>query len=891
MYNRYKNINFILVTLLFTCFLTVITGKNAALANHFSITLTNDTTPLPLNATIVPKVVVVDTFKVKASKDSLDAPINYNASDSMVIMIQDELIILYSKAGVKYKEFDVSADKIVFDQGKNLLKAYALTDSTNTVIDRGRFTEGTTKNQFDTLVYDMKTKRGLVKNTFTTLDELILNAKKFKQKDSVTAYGANAIISTCNYDDQHFGFTSKKIKYVSKKLIVTGFVQPIFEGVKLPIGLPFGIFPQNPGRRHSGFLAPQFAVNDRLGVGLEGGGWYHVFNEYLDVTARTNFYSYGSWNLFLTPMYRKRYRYNGGFNIALQKTRANFKGDPDFSKNTTFQIGWNHTVDPKVRPGTTFTASVNAGSNKFNNFIPNNVNRNFNNQLNSSINYSKAFGTRANINVTGSHSQNANSGDFNINLPEINFNYNTIYPFAKQNGTKSKWYEKLGIGLQSRVFSNTRFNDTVAKTNNSNNVKNSIALQMSNNWQWGAAHSIPIQLSLPALGPFLITPSISYEERLYSVKTSKNYNTITNRLDTVIKKGLYTARQMGFALNANTALYGTASFAKGKLNAIRYVMRPTVGVNYMPDFNSRNFYTTAIDTSGIKQKFSVFDGSGNSPIGGTKSGSLNFGIDNNLEIKVRSKKDTINGGVKKIKLIDGFGISSGYDIFRDSLKLSPFALYLRSTLFDKINININGQINPYLKNAAGFTLNQYAWQNGKFNIGKLETLNLSASTTFEAPKRESHKDDDKNHKHKNETTTLSLDEQQQQLNYIRANPGEFVDFNIPWKIDISLSVTVSNNQVTLNGTTTYRKTITAAVQLGGDVSLTEKWKIGYNGSVNLKEKKVELFTMFLSREMHCWQFNVNITPIGPQRSFNIAINPKSGLLKDLRINRSRFFSN
>ena len=265
-------------------------------------------------------------------------------------------------------------------------------------------------------------------------------------------------------------------------------------------------------------------------------------------------------------------------------------------------------------------------------------------------------------------------------------------------------------------------------------------------------------------------------------------------------------------------------------------------------------------------------------------------LDNNLEIKVRSKKDTVNGGIKKVKLIDGFGISSGYDIFKDSLKLAPFALYLRSTLFDKININLSGTLNPYLKNAAGFTLNQYAWQNGKFNIGKLESLTLNASTTFEGAKKEGHKDDDKDHKHKNEQT-LSLDEQQQQLNYIRANPGEFVDFNIPWKIDLSLTVSLDNTQETRNGTTTYKKNIRAAVQLSGDVSLTEKWKIGYNGSVNLKEKKVELFTMFLSREMHCWQFNINITPIGPQRSFNIAINPKSGLLKDLRINRSRFFSN
>jgi LPS-assembly protein len=889
----YKNIVLIQVFVAFATIFNISVVPNAASAKHFSISLTHDTIPVVKKDTIPTKIkdtTTIKTFNVNASKDSLDAPIDYSASDSMVILIPEEQIILYSRGTIKYKEFDVNANKIIFDQGSNILKAYALTDSTNTVIERGRFTEGQSKSQFDSLVYNMKSKKGIVTNTFTKIDEIFANFEVAKQKDSITTFAKNAIITTCNLDDPHFGFTTKRLKYINKKLFVTGFVQPIFEGVKLPIGLPFGIFPQRPASRHSGFLAPQFAVNDQLGVGLEGLGWYHVFNDYVDLTARSNLYSYGSWNVFLTPMYRKRYRYNGGLNISLQKSRANFKSDPDFSKTFTFNVGWNHTVDPKVRPGTTFTASVNAGSSKFNNFIPNNAVRNFNNQLNSSINYSKTFGTKANVSVTGSHSQNANTGDFNVNLPDVNFLYNTIYPFASKNGTSSKWYEKLGIGLQSRIFSNTKFNDTISKNANSIN-NNSVFNQIAKNWQWGASHSIPIALSLPSLGPFQITPGVSYEERLYSLKTVKNYNDLTKRIDTVSKKGIFTARQMSFNLNANTALFGTANFAKGKINAMRIVMRPTVGFSYTPDFNSKNFYEARTDTSQRLTRFSTFEGSGNSPIGGYKSGNINFGLDNNFEIKVRSKKDTANGGLKKVKIIDGFGLNTGYDIFKETQKLSPLSIYLRSTLFDKINMNLSGTVNPYVLDNAGYATDKYAWQNGKFKLGTLQNLQFNASTSFEGKKKDdTKKDNDKDHKHDN-TQTLSLDEQQQQLEYIRSNPGEFVDFNIPWKIDLSLSVNLNNRQITENGITRTQSDITSGVTINGDVSLTQKWKIGYNGSVNINLKKVEFFTMFLSREMHCWQFNVNITPIGPQRSFNISISPKSGLLKDLKINRSRFFSN
>jgi LPS-assembly protein len=897
-----KNINLIVPLISLTVFLTLASSKNAALSIHFSIPLTNDTIPkskidsLPKRIDTTSKVTEIKTFDVKNSKDSLDAPVDYNATDSMVIMVPEQKIILYSKTGVKYKDFDVSAEKIVFDQGTNLLTAYALTDSTGNVIERGRFTQGegedASKNQFDTLQFNMKTQRGLAKNTFTKQSEMFMNVQVAKQKDSVTTFGKNAIITTCNYDDPHFGFATKKLKYVNKKLIVTGPIQPVFEGIKLPIGLPFGIFPQRQGR-HSGFLPPQFAVNDQLGVGLEGLGWYHVFNDYIDVTVRGNLYSYGSWNMFLTPVYRKRYRYNGGLNFSLLKIRNNFPGDPDFTKQFAFTIGWNHSVDPKVRPGTTFSASVNAGSSKFNSLIPNNVNRNFNNSLNSSINYGKAFRDKATLTVTASHNQNAVSGDFNINFPELNYTYNTIYPFAKNNSSGGKWYEKLGIGLASRAFSNTKFNDTLSKTQVIGVTRKSITNQISDNWQWGITHSVPVVLSLPSLGPFQIAPSVSYAENWYPNKSILNYNPTAKRLDTTINKGFFTARQMSFGLSFNTAFFGKATFKKGSIAAIRNVMRPSVGFSFVPNMNQKNYYTTIIDSTARKQEFSVFDLTNVGRFGNKKSASLTFGIDNNLEMKVRNKKDTTKGATRKVKLIDGYSITSNFDFMRDSLKLSPFNLSVRGNLLDKINITMSGILDPYEKDEAGYTINKYTWQSGSFKLGSINSFQVSASTSFQGKEKKATQqdEDDENHREPIQNT-LTLDEQQAQLNYIRNNPGEFVDFNIPWKIDLNLSYT-RNKSVRRDPDGVYRNftTNTASLGLNGDVSITPKWKLGYNGIVNISSKQFEYFTMFLSREMHCWQLNINVTPIGPQRSFNITINPKSGILKDLKINRSRYFSN
>jgi LPS-assembly protein len=910
MHERRKNIISIGILLVFTFFLTLTQVANGKVNRHFSISLTFDTIPtkkldsfqrtktdtLPKGLLDTPKKVQeIKTFEVKASKDSLDAPVDYYASDSAVVIVKEDKIYLYSKTNVKYKDFIVDAERIELDQKNNLLTAYALSDSLGRVTDRGRFAQGENKSQFDTLQFNTKTQKGLSKNTFTKQDEIFINAQNIKRVDSATTFGKNAILTTCNYDDPHFGFVTKRLKYVQDKVIVTGTIQPVFESVKLPIGLPFGIFPQKKGR-HSGFLPPQFTVNEQFGLGLEGLGWYHVFNDYIDLTARANIYSYGSWNLFVTPVYRKRYRYNGGLNFSLQNTKLNFPGDPDFSKNLSFQLGWNHTVDQKVRPGVSFTANVNAGSSKYNQNLPNNPIRNFNNQLNSTINFTKTFGSQANLAVTMGHDQNANTGDFNLRLPSLDFTYNTVYPFAKKESVgDAKWYEKLGVGLISRAAGVTRFNDTITKPT-PQNPKTGIVEQASRNYGWNVSHDIPITLSLPSLGPVQIAPSISYSEKWFGIKNQRTYNIIDKKVDSAINKGFYTSRQVSFGINANTQFIGLATFKagrlnkNGKLNAIRYLMRPTLGFSYTPNMNAKEFYDIQIDRTGRRERFSIYQDNQGGFFNANQAGNINFGVDNNLEMKVKSKNDTLNGGYKKVAILDGFSFNGSYNLLADSFPLSNIGINARSNLLEKISITATASLNPYVLDERGYSTRKYAWQNNNgFSLGTLQSLSLSASTSFQG--KEKKKKDDKDEDKDEPRQTLTLDELQAQQAYVRNNPSEFVDFNIPWKLDLSLSVSVNPVTRLIDSVYTRKNEITSGLTANGDVSITPKWKVGYNSSINIRDRKVEFFTMYLTREMHCWQLSVNITPVGPVRFFNITINPKSGILRDLRINRSRFFYN
>ena len=139
---------------------------------------------------------------------------------------------------------------------------------------------------------------------------------------------------------------------------------------------------------------------------------------------------------------------------------------------------------------------------------------------------------------------------------------------------------------------------------------------------------------------------------------------------------------------------------------------------------------------------------------------------------------------------------------------------------------------------------------------------------------------------------MTMEEQQAQLEYIRRNPSEFADFNIPWSVNLSYSLNFSRIfQVDNYSSTTnhFITQITSNISVNGDFNLTPKWKAGMNSYYDFKGAQISSLSMFLSREMHCWQMSINVTPVGLYRSFNITINPKSSLLKDIKVNRTRSF--
>ena len=842
----------------------------------------NDTTKLPGRDSFVVKQ-RTDTFSLKISKDSLEAPLKYEAADSVVVLVQDKKILLYGKTKTEYKDIILTAPKVEMDQQTQIVTAVNRKDSTGEVKELAEFSSGENKFTSDTIRYNFKSQVGLTQNTYTEQGEFQVHGDVAKQIDANTTFIKRARFSTCNLDHPHFAIVTPKMKVINKKLAVSGPAHMEFEDVPIPIYLPFGFYPLSQGR-HSGLLPPQFTTTEQLGLGLQGLGFYKVLSEYWDVKVYGDIYSYGQWSVNVNPTYRKRYRYSGNFNFGLLNSKQSFKGDPDFSKSKNYAITWSHSVDSKARPGTTFSANVNVRSTRYNRLVPGNTQQNFENQLGSSVSYSKSWaGKPYNLTLSANHNQNDVSRLVSVSLPDAGFTVSTLYPFEGKNSAGTpKWYQKLGVGYSGSFRNQVSFYDTAFELK-----------KLIDTLQWGASHSFPITLSLPPIlgGAIIVAPSVSYSQVWIAEKLRQNWNPTTKKVDTTVTKGFFTDHQLSFSLGFNTAVYGTYQFKNSRIIAIRHVIRPQLSMNYKPDLSKQHFYKTQLDTTGYVNPipFTEFYSALYPGFSYGRTGGIGFTLDNNLEMKWRSKKDTGDNAVKKIKLIDGYGFSTGYNFLADSLKLSPFNLYFRTTLFEKINITASGLLNPYQINEKGNDIDKYAWSGGKFNLGRLTYGSVSISTNFQSKPKDPKKEEERKKQVEEQLNDPALIADQQRLtDYIRQNPSEFVDFNIPWQFSISYSLYFSNRFNTQSGVT--ENDLSSGANFNGSFSLTPKWNFSVSGNYDFDTRKLQTLQMSINREMHCWQMSINVTPIGLYRSFNFTISPKASVLQDLKINRTRYFS-
>ena len=864
------------IALIFTFALTQSAQAQQTIALPDTAKIASDTLrlqdSLAINKDTAAKSRLESKLGIRISKDALPAAVTATATDSAVLNMEKNIFYLYGDAKVKYEETELDAGTIAYDQGTNLITAApGAVDSTDTVKHTPTFKQGSEKFTYDWLQYNFKSKRAIVRNARSQYGEGFVHSEQIKRNPDESIYGYRNIYTTCALDTPHFGIRARRIKVIPDRIIVSGAANLTIENVPTPLYLPFGVFPITQSQR-SGFQLPSYTIEERRGLGLTNLGYYFYLNDYVDLLVLTNIFSKGSYNVSMVSTYANRYRYNGGvsFNYGYEKTGEDY--EPTSFINKSFAFQWRHATDAKARPGSSFNASVNIQKGNYysrNSYNPNEIVQNI---FNSNVTYSKSWqGKPYSLSIALLHDQNTQTHQANVTLPQLAFYIAQINPFQRKNpvGTP-RWYEKITTSYSLSALARTSFYDTAFSLSK---------LSMSD-FRTGMRHTIPVSAAYNVLRFINLSFGVNYNEYWLTERFYQYYNNNEQKLDTVLNNGFYTSRDFSATMQLSTRIYGLKMFKKGRVAGIRHVLTPNIGLNYTPDYYAAPFhyyYRTYTSAQGYLEYRSPYERSVVGTPGlnqyGRFSSSLNYGLNNNLQLKMRTKKDSVNN-TKNVTLIDALSINGNYDFAADSFKWSPINISFRTNILNIINISAGANFDPYrYDNDLGRRMNTTAFGNGGFV--RFNDANVSLSAAFRSKQRGANPG----------SRVARSDEYTRLMGHNGYN--DYVDFNIPWSFNVSYALTVAKfNRPTIQGGDTVRFTQNSLL-FSGDFNLTPRWKVTFTSGYDLINKALTITSIDIYRDLHCWEMRLGTIPFGPNKSYNFTLNVKASILQDLRLLRRR----
>ncbi len=790
--------------------------------------------------------------KKKNAGEGLDSPVKYHARDSIRFSVDLKMVYLFGEAQINYQDIELKAEYIEIDQEKKEVYAIGVADSTGKIVGKPVFKSGESEFVAENMRYNFNTKKGRISEVITKEGDGNLRGTTVKKTEGDAYYIKKGGYTTCDAEHPHYIIAANKLKVIPNDKVVSGPAFLVFEGVYTPLVLPFGYFPNKPDRS-SGILFPEYGESPGQGFFFRNLGYYFSLGEKMDLAVTGDIYTQGSYGLKLVSNYNKRYKFRGQIELTHNSLRSGDSDFPGFSVQNNYFVRWSHTQDPKARPTTTFAANVNAGTaTNFTNGLRTNQNDFLTNTFTSSIAFSKRWlGKPFTFATNLAHSQNTNTNNVTVTFPDIAFNIQRIFPFARKNPVgKQRWYEKIGV---SYAFNAKNVISTADST-----FFSAGTLQKMRN---GISHTIPISTSFKAFKYFTVSPSVTYNERWFFQSVKKGFSNETQQAFTDTSTGFFSNRDVNANVNMTTQIYGLVQFKRGPIRGIRHVLTPSIGYNYRPKLSDDEvgYYGEGGTLARYHpDELSLF---GRAPTSNT--GSVTFGFGNNLEMKVASKKDTITG-FKKIKILEAFNISSSYNIFADSLNLADININGRTTILEKLSLNFAFNLTPYAQDTVGRKVNRWL----VYETGELTRMtNASVAVTFNL--------NGKTKPNPLQSTQGSPNE----LAMLNAQQGAYVDFNVPWNVMVNYNLSVVK--------LIQEDRVTQTVGINGDINITPKWKIGFSTGYDFVNNKVAQTSLSIYRDLHCWDFSLNWVPFGSIQSWSFDLKVKSAMLQDLKLSRRK----
>ena len=801
----------------------------------------------------------------------LDAEVRYQAEDSIRYDLDEQTVYLFGAATVHYQGTQLSANRIVFSFKNEEALAFGAPDSTGTIAGKPQFTQEGHTIDADSIRYNFKTKQGLIREVRTQEQEAWVHASLSKRHADGEVHSRWGKLTTCDRPYPHYHFKVSKMIVIPDDKIVTGPAYMKIGKVPTPLAVPFGLFPNKKGGS-SGLLIPVWGNNDQLGYFLLNGGWYVPFGERADLQLTGDIYSRGSWALKGTTRYRTRYRYNGGLTVSHSTLLNSDPEFPDFSRQRNFFVNWSHVVDPRASLSDRFSASVNVGtSSNFTNNFNSSTYQYLSNTFQSNINWTHLWpGKPYTVAVNMLHRQNTLNRTFDVTLPSVTFNVQRILPIQMMRpvGASSRWYDQLALTYT------TNFDNRISTTEDQISLENlpTLARGAKN----GVRHTASLSTAFKSKF-FTLNPDFRITDRWYFETLRKTYDPETNITTTDTVAGFQRAAEWSTGANLTSKLYGLYTFRGNGIKAIRHTITPNVGFTYRPDNSTR--IEGPFGTDGALTTYSPFQNGiyGEPSVG--ESGTVNVGLIQNLEAKVKDGKapadSTGLGGevtYKKIKLFDFVGVNSSYDLLKDSLQWSPISVATRTAFFNTINVNFNGLWDPYAVNDAGQRIQQ-SERSVTGGFARLLAMNVAVGFDLKSKRYGQSNNENTNDQQVVEDSDPS-----------KGAPG---NFRLPWRLGVNYSYDL--NRAYLGGTFTDTKRQSAL--FNGDVTVMKYWKFGFSSGYDLVAKEFTPTSLNLYWDLHCWEFNFNIIPIGVRKSYMFRINVKASILRDLKYERRKPYGN
>ena len=835
----------------------------------------------------------------RAKSKGIDSPVKYSAEDSIVYHAGDKRAYLFGSSKVKYSNMDLSSEKVYMSLDSNLVHATGSADSTGALSGTPIFKMGSDTYESDTMAFNFKTKRGLISNVYTQQEDGFLKSERSKRDSTGYLYLKHGRYTTCDEEHPDFYIALSRAKVRPGKDVVFGPAYLVVADVPLPLAIPYGFFPFTKSYS-SGFILPTYGDETSRGFYLRDGGYYFAMSDKWDLKLLGEIYTKGSWGISAASNYNKRYRYSGSFYFSYQDTRTGDRGMPDYTKTESFKLQWSHRQDAKANPFSTFSASVNFASTSYER---NNLNSLYNPQAltqstrTSSINWTTTFSS-LNMTLSGGSniSQNMRDSMIDMTLPDLNINVSRFYPFKrKKSSATERWYEKISLSYTGQI-----------KNSISTKENQLLKSNLVKDWKNGMQHSIPVSASFTLFKYLTLTPSLSFTDRMYTNKEKRSWDetTQTEKRDTTY--GFYNVYNWNMSVSATTKLYGfyipSRKIFGDKIQAVRHVLTPQVGFSYAPDFSTSHYgyydqyVKTDADGNVSLVEYSPYSSGIFSVPGKGKTGMITMSLSNNIEMKVKSEKDST--GIKKVSIIDELGARMNYNMAAETRPWSDLTMNLRLKWWKNYTFNMSAVFATYAyeldENGRPYVGTRTEYSKGRF--GRFQGMSQNFSFTLNPDKLkklfgrggDTEEENTRKEDNTNEVETNIDDDMERGKSGARKKAGKaqtdddgYMLYSMPWSLTIGYGITMrENTSGTFNkDKMRYPYKYTQNLNFSGNIRVSDGWNISFSSGYDFEYHKLSMTTASLSRDLHCFSMSCQMV-LMPYTSYNFSFRCNAATLTD-----------